>query len=144
MTYHPPHHNVDESAAPHNETHEALRILVVEDEPVNQFFLGRLLEKMGHSPCLASDATRAFACLEEEPFDMVLMDIQLPDMNGMEVTRKIRTAPPAKQRADIPIVAVTAFAMEANREQALASGMDDHISKPVELETLKKVISKFF
>ncbi len=122
----------------------SLRILVVEDEPVNQFFMGRLLEKMGHRPRLASQVDEAFACMEEEHFDLILMDIQLPDMNGMDATRRIRSNPPAKQAKDIPIVAVTAFAMEANREQALAAGMDDHIAKPVELDALQRVIGRFF
>lgn len=119
-----------------------LRILVVEDEPVNQLFLKRLLEKMGHSPRLAAEAQQALQCLGEERFDLILMDIQLPDMNGLEATRLIRANPPAKQDPDIPIVAVTAFALEVNRDQALAAGMDDHIAKPVEIATLERIIAR--
>ncbi|GAB7080919.1 response regulator [Megalodesulfovibrio paquesii] len=119
-----------------------LRILVVEDEPVNQLFLRRLLEKMGHSPCLAGDAAEAFRHLEEERFDLILMDIQLPDMNGLEATRLIRLKPPARQNPDIPIVAVTAFALEVNRDQALAAGMDDHLAKPVEIAALERIINR--
>lgn len=123
-------------------TDRCLRILVVEDEPVNQLFLKRLLEKMGHSPRVAGEARQALQCLAEERFDLILMDIQLPDMNGLEATRRIRANPPAKQDPDIPIVAVTAFAMEVNRDQALAAGMDEHIAKPVEIATLERIIAR--
>ncbi|WP_051286612.1 response regulator [Megalodesulfovibrio gigas] len=119
-----------------------LRILVVEDEPVNQLFLRRLLEKMGHSPRLAGEVSEAMQCLDEERFDLILMDIQLPDMNGLDATRLIRANPPAKQDPDIPIVAVTAFALEVNRDQALAAGMDDHLAKPVEVAALERVIAR--
>lgn len=120
----------------------ALRVLVVEDDPVNQLFLQRLLEKLGHIPQVVDDGVPALRELATRPYDCVLMDIQLPTLDGMETARRIRAEPPAACRPDIPIIAVTAYAMEHDRLQALAAGMNEHLAKPVDADTLRDVLER--
>lgn len=119
---------------------KSLRILVVEDDPVNQLFLERLLLKLGHLPRVVDDGLPALRELESQRYDCVLMDIQLPTLDGMETTRRIRATPPAACRPDIPIIAVTAYAMEHDRAQALAAGMDGHLAKPVDADSLREIL----
>jgi two-component system, sensor histidine kinase and response regulator len=114
-----------------------LRILVAEDNLVNQKVLGRLLEKLGHSAVLTSDGEEALDAFEREAFDLILMDIQMPGMNGYDAARAIR----ARERntgAHVPIIAVTAHAMKGDRELCLDAGMDDHLSKPIQARELRE------
>ena len=115
------------------------RILVVEDNDVNQLLISRMLAKRGHVVQLARDGEQAIARLEAEAFDLVLMDVHLPGMDGVTATRRIRamTAP----CAGIPIVALTANAMSGDRDRYLAAGMDDYLSKPIDTGTLYSVIA---
>jgi PAS domain S-box-containing protein len=114
-----------------------LRVLLAEDNAVNQKLALRLLKGMGYEADLAVDGFKVLEALEREPYDLVLMDVQMPDMDGLEATRRIR-----QQMADrsIRIVAMTANAMEGDRETCLAAGMDDYISKPIRPGLLAAVL----
>ena len=119
-----------------------LAILVVEDDRVNQLAISRMLEKMGHFPTCASNGEKALEMLKGSIFDCVFMDIQMPVMDGMEATMRIRTAPPLAGVASIPIIALTAHAMPADREAFLKAGMNDYLAKPVSFEQLSEVLSR--
>ncbi len=107
-----------------------LRILVVEDNPVNQTLALRLLEKHHHRPVLACNGQIAVEASERETFDLILMDVQMPEMDGCTATRLIRERE-CKTGGHIPIIAMTAHAMEHDRNLCLNAGMDDYISKPL-------------
>ena len=107
-----------------------LRILLAEDNVVNQRVAVRLLEKRGHVTKVAVNGTMALQMLEAEPFDVVLMDMQMPEMDGFEATRRIRKRE-AEQGRRTPIVAMTAHVMKGDREKCLNAGMDDYVAKPV-------------
>ena len=112
-----------------------LRILLAEDNPINQKVAAALLTKRGHSVAIANDGHEALFALESEPFDLVLMDVQMPGMGGFEATAAIRE----KERntgTHVPIIAMTAHAMKGNREKCLAAGMDGYVSKPVNAKAL--------
>jgi two-component system, sensor histidine kinase and response regulator len=116
-----------------------LRVLLAEDNPVNQRVAARLLEKRGHVVVLAENGVRAIQELERQRFDLILMDVQMPVMDGMEATAKIRQNETITG-AHIPIIAMTAHAMEGDRQRFLESGMDGYISKPVHSRELFEVI----
>ena len=121
----------------------ALRILFVEDDEASLLSGKRILEKSGYAVTTALDGQEALTLLAERDFDLILMDIQLPVMDGMEATRIIRggaTLGPVKAR--IPIIAITAYAMTGDRETFLAAGMDDYIAKPVDRQSLLEMIRK--
>jgi signal transduction histidine kinase/CheY-like chemotaxis protein len=108
----------------------SLRVLLTEDNVVNQKLAVRLLEKRGHSVVVASNGREAIETLFREPFDVVLMDVQMPEMDGFEATRRIRE----RERTTgghVPIIAMTAHAMKGDRERCLEEGMDGYISKPL-------------
>jgi CheY-like chemotaxis protein len=113
----------------------ALHVLVAEDGVVNQRVALGLLERRGHTVVLAKNGREALAALERAPFDLVLMDVQMPEMDGLEATAAIR----ARERdtgAHIPIIAATAHAMEGDQQRCLAAGMDGYVSKPIRLDEL--------
>ena len=111
----------------------ALRVLLAEDNPMNQKLALRLLQHMGLTADLALNGLEAVAAVGREPYDVVLMDVQMPELDGLEATRQIRAAAPAHRPW---IVAMTANAMEGDREACLAAGMDDYLSKPIRPEAL--------
>ncbi len=116
-----------------------LEILLAEDNPINQRVAVRILQKHGHRVEVASSGREALSALERSSFDMVLMDVQMPDMNGLEATAAIRT----KEKLSgehLPIIALTAGAMEGDREKCLAAGMDDYVAKPFQTEALMSVL----
>ncbi len=113
----------------------ALRVLLAEDNPVNQKLVIRFLEKQGHTVVVAGNGKEALACLEKQTFDLVLMDVQMPEMDGLEATRLIRQREQATG-GHLPIIAMTASAMKGDRERCLEAGMDRYISKPVALTEL--------
>ncbi|GAB6035649.1 hypothetical protein JCM15519_02080 [Fundidesulfovibrio butyratiphilus] len=121
---------------------DSLSVLVVEDESVNQITIRKFLEKMGHRATVASDGQSALDLMVEECFDIVLMDIQMPIMDGEETTRRIRSLLPCQ--ADVPIIALTAHAMKGDTERFLACGMDDYLAKPVEYDMLRRTILKHY
>jgi CheY-like chemotaxis protein len=116
-----------------------LRILLAEDNPVNQKLALRLLERMGYHADVAGDGLEAIAAIEETTYDVVLMDVQMPELDGLEATRRIRHRWPGA--AGPRIVAMTANAMEGDREMCLAAGMDDYISKPIRPEALNEALA---
>jgi CheY-like chemotaxis protein len=116
-----------------------LRVLLAEDNAVNQKLAVRLLEKRGHSVVVADNGREALAALERQEFDAVLMDVQMPEMDGFEATAAIR----ARERqtgAHVPVIAMTANAMKGDREQCLEAGMDSYVSKPLRPEDLFAVL----
>jgi two-component system sensor histidine kinase/response regulator len=108
----------------------ALRILVAEDNPVNQTVAVRLLQKRGHYAVVAGSGREALKALDHEPFDLVLMDVQMPEMDGLETSAAIRDREKITG-VHIPIIAMTALAMKGDREDCLAAGMDAYVSKPI-------------
>jgi signal transduction histidine kinase/ligand-binding sensor domain-containing protein/ActR/RegA family two-component response regulator len=116
-----------------------LRILLAEDNRVNQVLATRLLERWGHDVVLAENGREAVAAHASQKFDVILMDVQMPEMNGFEATAAIRAAE-GTSIAGTPIVAMTANAMKGDRERCLAAGMDDYVSKPIDRALLFDVI----
>ncbi len=131
------------SAAPQSGSRESLRIglriLVVDDNAVNQRLAVRLLEKHGHHALPVASGRTAIQALKTEAFDVVLMDIQMPDMDGIETTQAIREEE-RRTEAHVPIVAMTAHAMESDRTRCLSAGMDGYVSKPVTAQALLAAI----
>ena len=121
---------------------KGLRVLLVEDDFSNQVTTRKLLEKSGHAVTLAENGIQALNLLREGDFDIVFMDIQMPVMGGLEATRAIRCEPDLALHRDIPIIALTAYAMAGDREKFLDSGMDDYLSKPVSRENLEEMLEK--
>jgi PAS domain S-box len=119
-----------------------LRVLLVEDERVNRLMARRMLEKMGHTVSCAESGEACLDRLRAARFDAILMDIQMPAMNGMEVTRVIRTSSEFADVADIPIIALTAHASRTDRAAALMAGMDEYISKPFDRDDLEAVLAR--
>ena len=116
-------------------------MLVAEDNPVNQILVRRLLEKRGYSIVVVGDGRAALAALEKDAFDIVLMDVQMPDMDGFAATAIIREYEQASGR-HIPIVAMTAHALKGDPERCLAEGMDAYISKPIRTEDLYSTLER--
>jgi CheY-like chemotaxis protein len=117
-----------------------LRILLAEDNAVNQKLALRLLERMGYRSDVAGNGLEVLEALYRQPYDVVLMDVQMPEMDGLEATRFIVREWPRQQRPRI--IAMTANAMKEDREICLAAGMDDYVSKPIRVETLVRALSK--
>ena len=120
---------------------QCLHILVAEDNPVNRKLAAAMLEKMGHQVTLADNGAEALARWSEGQFDMIFMDVQMPEMDGFEATRQIRERESGRQ-SHIPIVAMTANAMRGDRGRCVASGMDDYIAKPISRRVLTEVIER--
>ncbi|OAI41637.1 hypothetical protein AYO40_02790 [Planctomycetaceae bacterium SCGC AG-212-D15] len=126
-------------AAP--EKRRPLRILLAEDNRVNQRLAVRLLEKRGHSVVIADDGKQALAALQRELFDLIFMDVQMPEMGGFEATALVRDSE-KKTGRHLPIIAMTAHAMKGDRERCLASGMDAYVSKPILAAELFRAIDE--
>ena len=120
---------------------ERLRILLVEDDPSNQLPIQIILTKAGHEIVLAEDGEKAVEIIEGQRFDCVLMDIQMPVMDGVQATMAIRQSESLRGRRRVPIIAMTAYAMTGDREKFLAAGMDGYIAKPVVVADLMRTIA---
>ncbi|HKE00772.1 MAG TPA: response regulator, partial [Planctomycetota bacterium] len=120
---------------------DARQILLAEDNVVNQLVVVGMLERLGYRAVVAENGARAVEAVEKGGFDLVLMDCQMPELDGYQATEEIRRIPPPRGR--IPIVAVTAHAMRGDRERCLAAGMDEYLTKPVAIEDLRKVLDRF-
>jgi CheY-like chemotaxis protein/HPt (histidine-containing phosphotransfer) domain-containing protein len=118
-----------------------LRVLLAEDNLVNQKLAVRILEKRGHSVVVASNGKEAVEALEREPFDLVLMDVQMPDMGGFEATFLIRAREQGTGQR-VPIIALTAHAMKGDRERCLEAGMDGYVAKPIVPQELFQAIEE--
>jgi CheY-like chemotaxis protein len=116
-----------------------LRILIAEDNVVNQKLTERVLNKLGYKPVIVISGQQALDAARQQLYDLILMDVQMPEMDGLESTRQIR-------RSEIKqpiVIAMTANAMQGDRDQCIGAGMDDYISKPVRLETLINMLEKW-
>ena len=119
---------------------EKVHVLLVEDNKVNQKVAERILEKFGYISDIVSNGKEAINILEKKSYDIVLMDIQMPIMDGFEATRIIRDFESNVVDHAVPIIAMTAHAMKGDRDRCLEAGMDDYISKPMRPDELKEVI----
>jgi signal transduction histidine kinase/ActR/RegA family two-component response regulator len=119
-----------------------LRILLVEDNAVNQMVIVRMLEKQGHGVEVAADGVAALERLERDGIEMVLMDVQMPRMDGLEATAVLRAREAAGGRR-LPVIALTAHAMMGDADLCLAAGMDDYVSKPVDAESLLATVARW-
>jgi CheY-like chemotaxis protein len=115
-----------------------LRILLAEDNVVNQKLALRLLHQMGYRADLASNGIEAIASVERQAYDVVLMDVQMPELDGLDATRRIRELGPAHD--GLRIVAMTANAMQGDREMCMEAGMDDYLTKPIRVERLVEAL----
>jgi PAS domain S-box-containing protein len=118
-----------------------LKVLLAEDNAVNQRLVTSLLEKEGHRVTVVGNGREAVAALEREAFDLVLMDVQMPEMDGLEAAGRIR----ARELLDgghVPIIAMTAHAMKGDRERCLAAGMDDYVPKPIQGRELRAAVER--
>ncbi|MBW1891968.1 MAG: response regulator, partial [Deltaproteobacteria bacterium] len=118
----------------------ALNILVAEDTLFNQKFIRRLLDRWGHKATIVENGREACSAVSESHFDIVLMDVQMPEMDGFEATEKIREMENETQ-THVPIIAMTAHAMKGDRERCIEAGMDDYVPKPISSETLLNTIN---
>ena len=116
-----------------------LRILLAEDNQVNQKLAVRILEQMGYRADIASNGIEAVESIERQTYDVILMDVQMPEMDGLDATRNIRKLAQVTQPH---IIAMTANAMEGDREMCLAAGMDDYVSKPIRVNELVEALLK--
>lgn len=124
-----------------SEERKSLHILIAEDNPVNQKLAVRVLQKQGHSSVVANNGREAIETWEKQPFDAILMDVMMPEMDGLVATEEIRKREQTTGR-HIPIIAITANAMVGDREKCLAAGMDEYISKPVDVTRLYEVLTR--
>ncbi|MGO1462461.1 MAG: ATP-binding protein [Marinobacter sp.] len=136
----PPQQRAKPTELPENspQPQRSLRILLVEDNEVNQMVAGMLLKKMGHQVNTAANGQLAMETLEHQRYDLILMDCQMPVMDGYETTRKIRKNP---EWNDLPVIAVTANVMQGDRDACFASGMNDYITKPYNRKKLSAAIT---
>ena len=118
------------------------KILVAEDDEVNLFAVRNLLTKNGHEVVTAHNGHEVLKRIMEQDFDLVLMDIQMPEMDGIEATRRIRATEQASGKKPVPIIAMTAYAMNGDREKLLDKGVDGYVSKPFSVKTLMEVIKE--
>ena len=116
--------------------------MVAEDNPVNQKLIVRLLEKLGHQADVAANGLEAVEAISQLGYSIVLMDCQMPEMDGFEATAEIRKRD-EQDGIHTPVIAVTAHAMKGDRERCLAAGMDDYVSKPVRSEDLKAALDRW-
>jgi CheY-like chemotaxis protein len=118
-----------------------LRVLLVEDNPINQKVALHMLKKHSHTVVVAGNGREALDTLAREEFDVVLMDVQMPEMDGLEATARIRAGEQGTSRHQ-PIVALTAHALHGDRERCLRAGMDVYLSKPVQSQQLLQALAE--
>ena len=121
---------------------DVLSVLLAEDNLVNQRLATRLLEKRGHRVTLAANGREALAALEKQAHDLVLMDVQMPEMDGLEATAMLRQGEKGSERHQ-PVIALTAHAMKGDQERCLAAGMDGYLTKPIRPQELDEILDKY-
>lgn len=117
------------------------KILLVEDDFSNQKVIQKTLEKEGYAVQIAENGQEALSALQADTYDLIIMDVKMPVMDGVEATRKIRDLDSSIK--DIPIIALTAYAMQGEQSKIMQAGMNDYIVKPMDREELKQVLSKY-
>ena len=120
----------------------SLRVLLAEDDTINQLLAEELLRQRGHLATLAGNGRQALETLKNGDFDLVLMDVRMPDMDGEEAVRAIRRGEAGPDKARVPVVALTAHALKGDRERFLAAGMDDYLSKPIDTDELDRILAR--
>ncbi|MBF0451273.1 MAG: PAS domain S-box protein [Candidatus Magnetomorum sp.] len=130
------HYDIDSLQLP------TLRILLAEDNKLNQKFVSCLLSQSGHQVFCVANGNEVLQALEQMRFDLILMDVQMPDRDGVSTTKVIRSSRNDLIDADIPIIALTAYAMKGDRERFINAGMDDYITKPVDFNELKWIMTR--
>jgi len=120
---------------------ENLNVLLAEDNLINQVYARNVLDRMGATVTVANNGQEALDLVQKHDFDLVLMDCQMPTMDGYEATRAIRKL--GNEYATLPVIALTAFAMAEDRDICIAAGMDDYVTKPVDRNILVKTIGKW-
>lgn len=128
-------------AQPSTVARRGSEVLLVEDNLVNQKVAARMLEKEGMRVTVADNGMKALEFAQQQAYDLVFMDIEMPDMDGFETTKRLRDLGLAATEPDVPIVAMTAHAMSGDRQRCLSAGMDDYISKPVSLQQLQQILA---
>jgi CheY-like chemotaxis protein len=118
----------------------SLKILLAEDDGISSIAVKTLLENAGHSVICATNGLEVIQLLSAERFDLVFMDIQMPLMDGVEATRKIRSSKELGRQSEIPIIAMTAYSMIGDRENFLAAGMNGYIAKPISMKDIDEVL----
>jgi len=118
-------------------------VLVAEDNAVNQKLIVRLLEQAGCQVTVATDGSEALDALDKESFDLVLMDCQMPLLDGLAATGELRRREAAQAAPRVPVVALTANAMPEDRERCLSAGMDDYLTKPLQRDALERVLERW-
>ena len=118
-----------------------MKVLVVEDNETNRLVARLMLEKIGHRVSQTAGGREAIERMRSETFDLVLMDLQMPEMDGHEATGRIRSGEAGNKNRHIPIIAITANVMPHDRDSCIQSGMNYHLSKPIIIEEMKKAIA---
>jgi CheY-like chemotaxis protein/two-component sensor histidine kinase len=116
------------------------KILLAEDEKISSFAATKMLEQCGHSVTCAKNGLEVIQLLSAEHFDLIFMDIQMPLMDGIEATKKIRYSKDLGRKSEIPIIAMTAYSMIGDREKFLAAGMNDYVAKPISMKEINRVL----
>ena len=119
-----------------------MRILVAEDERINQLYMSHLLTGAGHEPVIAGDGREAIDKLTAQPCDIVIMDLQMPGIDGVEATRRIRAGEAGEDLTDIPIIALTAYASNDDQRKQAAVGIDRSLTKPVNEQELLALLEE--
>jgi PAS domain S-box-containing protein len=134
----------DDQATPPATQQTSLRILVAEDNRINVMLATSLLTKMGHRIDTVANGREAIEALTRAPYDLILMDVHMPEMDGLEATRRIRHAESTGRRRDrMPIVALTASTLEGDRQVCIEAGMDDFLAKPLNPEALRSILARY-
>lgn len=137
-----PENNKQTTSIPAKIISRPLNILIIEDNPVNQMVMNKIVQKLGHQTHLANDGLEGYQAAKDNKFDVIFMDCQMPHMDGFECTQQIRKGD--NQNRDTLIIAITANASDIDKEHCLNSGMDDYRKKPIELNTIKHVLENYF
>jgi CheY-like chemotaxis protein len=121
-----------------NKMHKDVKILVAEDNPSNQKLIELLLSKLGYSCEIAEDGQKALDAVGSERYDLILMDMQMPNVTGYQATEEIRS-----MGLDVPVIALTANAMKGDRQKCIEAGCDDYLSKPINRQQLENIVNKY-
>ncbi len=133
----------DRITSPQMAASKGLSILVVDDNDLNLMIAKRILDKKGHHVSIAKNGKEALEKIMNNQYDLLFMDVNMPDMDGLETTKRIRQYEREAGIGRTPVVAMTAYAMDEDRQRCLASGMDDYLSKPIDIKAIEKTLSRF-